>query len=117
MKIINEIVLNPSAYDNAVFEMISGTGNFAFLQNTTHGGQPIFQCHPSTKACTFHGDCEIPNMYNKTYVNILIANIHNDIYNKKTKIDTLIPNIDLCNYCNKTEIDIISIYRFKQLLY
>ena len=30
MKINNEIVLNPRAYDNAVFEMISGTGKFCF---------------------------------------------------------------------------------------
>ena len=39
----NEIVLNPRAYEGAVFEMISGTGNVAFLQNTIHGGQPIVQ--------------------------------------------------------------------------
>ena len=30
IKIINEIVLNPRAYDNAVFEMIYGTGIFCF---------------------------------------------------------------------------------------
>ena len=40
-KINNEIMLNPRAFDNAVFEMISGTGNLAFRQNTIHGGQPI----------------------------------------------------------------------------
>ena len=80
IKINNEIVLNPRAYDNAVFEMISGTDNFAFRQNTIHGGQPIAQFYSSTKVCTFHGDCQIPNMYNKTYVDILIADIYNDIY-------------------------------------
>ena len=42
-KINNETVLNPRAYDNAVFEMFSGTGNFAFRQNTIHGGQPTVQ--------------------------------------------------------------------------
>ena len=36
----NEIVLNPRAYDNAAFEMISGTDNFV-RQNTIHGGQPM----------------------------------------------------------------------------
>ena len=80
--IYNEIVFNPRAYEGAVFEMISGTGNFAFRQNTIHGGQPIVYFYSSTKACTFHGDCEIPNMYNKTSVYILIADICNDIYIK-----------------------------------
>ena len=91
-------------YDGAVFEMISGTGNFAFRQNTIHGGQPIAQVYSSTKVCTFHGGCQILNMYNKTYVDILIANIYNDTYTK-TEIDTLISNIDFSNYYIKTEID------------
>ena len=62
--------------------MISGTDNFAFRQNTIHGGQPIAQLYSSTKACTFHGDCQIPNMYDKTSVGILTAGIYNDIYIK-----------------------------------
>ena len=66
IKISNETGLNPRAYDNDVFEMICGTGNFAFLQNPIHGGQPIAQFYSSTKACTFHGDCEIPKMYKQT---------------------------------------------------
>ena len=82
-------MLNPRAYDNAVFELISGTDNFAFRQNTIHGGQPRVQLYSSTKACTFHGDCEIPNMYNKTYVDTLFTDIYNDIY-IKTEIDTLL---------------------------
>ena len=72
-------MLNPRAYDNAVFDMISGTGNFAFRQNAIHGGQPIAHFYSSTKACTLHGDCEIPNMYNNTYVDLLIADIYNYI--------------------------------------
>ena len=80
ININNEIVLNPRAYDNAAFEMISGSGGFAFRQNTIHGGQPIVQFSSPTKACTFHGDCGIPNMYNKTFVDILIANAFSDIY-------------------------------------
>ena len=75
LNINDEVVLNPRAYDGAVFEMISGTGNFAFRQNTIHGGQPIAQIYASTKVCTCHGDCQIPNMYNKTFVDILIADI------------------------------------------
>ena len=83
LKINNEIVLNPRAYEGAVFEMISGTDNVAFRQNTTHGGQPIAQPYASTKACTFHGDCEIQNMYNKTSEDILTADIYNDILKQK----------------------------------
>ena len=72
-------MLNPRACDNAVFEMVSGTDKFAFRQNTIHGGQPEVQFYSSTKACTFHGNCEMSNMYNNTYVDILIADIYNEI--------------------------------------
>ena len=34
-------MLNPRAYDGAVIEIISGTGNVALLQTTIRGGQPI----------------------------------------------------------------------------
>ena len=63
-----------------MFEIIYGTGNFVFRQNTIHGGQPIAQFYSSTKVCTFHGDCQIQNMYTKAYVDILIAEICNDTY-------------------------------------
>ena len=33
-----------------------------------------------------HGDCQIPNMYNKTYVDLLIADICNDTYAKTDNI-------------------------------
>ena len=61
MQINNETVLHPRAYDGAVFEIISGTDNFAFRQNSIHGGTPITQFYSSTKECTFHGDCSIPS--------------------------------------------------------
>ena len=104
ININDEIVVNPRAYDGAVFDMLSGTDNFAFRQNTIHGGQPIAQFYSSTKICTFHGDCQIPNMYNKTHVGVLIADIYDDTY-VKTEIDTLISNTDLSNYYVKAEID------------
>ena len=64
-------------------------------------------------------------MYNKTSVDILIADIYNDIYNEteidalfsnvdlssyyiNTQIDTLFSNIDLSNYYTKSEVDDIS---------
>ena len=87
-----------------MFETVSGTDSFAFRQNTIHGGQPIAQFYSPTKVCTCHGDCQIPNMYNKTSVDILIANTYNDTY-IKTEIDSLIPNINLSNYYTKSEVD------------
>ena len=53
---------------------------FALRQNTIHGGQPITQFYPSTKVCTCHGGCQSPNMYNKTSVDIVIADVYSDIY-------------------------------------
>ena len=73
--------------------MISGTCNFAFRQNTIHGGQPIVQFDSSTKACTFHGNCELPNMYNNTAVDITTAGTYNDIC-IETEIVTLFSNMD-----------------------
>ena len=107
MKINSETVLNPRAYEGAVFEMIPGTDNFPFRQNTIHGGHPTVQFYSPAKACTCHGDCEIPNMYNKASVNILIADICNEIY-LKTTADTLTPNIDLISYYIKAETDTLT---------
>ena len=106
-----------------MFDVLSGTGNLAFRQNTILGGQPVAQFYSSTKLCTFHGGCQIPNMYGKTFVDILIADIFNDTYIKtenvtliskyrfkqlffvKTKIDTLFLNSDLGNHYTKSEVD------------
>ena len=84
---------------------------FAFLQNSIHGGAPIAQFCSSTKLCTFHGDCHIPNMYNKTSVDILIADIYNDTYTK-TEIDSTLSaytnSIDLHNgFYSKAKMSII----------
>ena len=59
---------------------------FTFLQNTIHGSAPIAQFYSSTKLCTFHGDCEIPNMYNKTSVDLLIADTYSETYAKTDNI-------------------------------
>ena len=66
-----------------------GTDNFNFLQNAIHGGAPIAQFYSFTKLCTFHDDCQIPNMYTKTSVDILIVNIYNDTYTKTETDPTL----------------------------
>ena len=43
-----------------------------------------------------HGDCQIPNMYNKTSVDLLVADIYNDTY-LKTEMGTLFEDIDFSN--------------------
>ena len=43
-------------------------------------------------------------MYNKTSVDLLVADIYNDTY-LKTEIDTSLEDIDLSNYYTTTEID------------
>ena len=88
----DEIILKPRAYGNAVFELTSGTDKFTSRQNSIHGGQAIAQFYSPTKVCTFHCDCQIPNIYNKTSVDILIADIYNVPY-IKAEIDTLTSNI------------------------
>ena len=60
IEINNEIVVNPRAYEGAVFEIISGTGNFVFRQNPIHGGTLIAQFNSSTKEYSFYGNCSIP---------------------------------------------------------
>ena len=70
--------MHPRNYDGAVCQMNSGTNNFTSLQNVIHGSAPIAKFYLSTKLCTSHGDCEIPNMYNKPSVDLLTADIHND---------------------------------------
>ena len=80
--------------------MSSGTDNFTFLQNAFHGGAPVAQFYASTKVCTFHGACQVPKMYNKTSVDILIADIYIGTYTK-TEIDSTLSaytnSIDLHN--------------------
>ena len=110
LQVNDEVVLSPRNY-GAVFEISSGTDNFTFLQNTIHGGVPIAQFYSSTKVCTFHGGCQIPNMYNKTFVDILIADIYNDTYTK-TEIDSTLSaytnSIDLHNgFYSKAKMSII----------
>ena len=136
VKINDGVVLNPRAYDGAVFEMIYGTDNFAFRQNRIHGGQPITQFYSPTEVCTFHGECQIPNMCNKTYVDILTADIYNDTYIKtemaslisniylnnyyiKAEIDSLFPNTGLSNYYTKSEVDDIDneLFTLKSIFY
>ena len=70
IRLNDEVILHPRAYDNAVFEMISGNDNLAFRQNIIHGGQPIAQLYSPTKECTFYGDCSIPFLFITSHLSI-----------------------------------------------
>ena len=111
LEVNDEVVLNPRNYDGAVFEISSGTDNFTFLQNTIHGGVPIAQFYPSTKVCTFHGDCQIPNMYDKASVDILIADVYNDTYTK-IEIDST-----FSGYASSIDLHNVFIAKLKRTLY
>ena len=54
-------------------------------------------------------------MYNKTFVDILIAGIYNDTY-MKTEIGSLFSNVDLCSYYTKSEVDDIDNELFTLIL-
>ena len=49
IKINDEVVLHPRAYDGAVFDMLPGTDKFVLRQSSLHGGTPIAQLCSSTK--------------------------------------------------------------------
>jgi len=101
LKINGETVLHPRNYTGAVFEMVSGTDNFSFRQNSIHGGAPIAIFNSSTKICQFFGNVEIPNYYDATSIDAMITGVYNDVYTK-TQSDAL-----FANYYNKTEIDAV----------
>ena len=105
LKINDEIVMHPRAYGN-VFDMISGTDMFSFRQNSIHGSTIIAQFFSETKQCIFHGECEIPNIYNKTSTDNLITQIYDDVY-LKLEIDDLFTNINISNYYDKAYIDLL----------
>ena len=98
-------MINPRAY-GIQFEMYAGTSGFAFLQNQRDGGQPVVIMSPLDKSTEFFGDCDIPNHYNKTEINSMMAGSTNlSNYYNKAEINTIVSNIDFRNYDTKTEID------------
>ena len=96
--------MHPRAYGGEVFDMISGIDMFSFRQNPIHGSTIIAQFFSETKQCIFHGDCETPNIYNKTSTDNLITQIYGDFY-LKLEIDDLFTNINISNYYDKSYID------------
>ena len=89
--------MHPRNCDGTVFEMISGTLNFAFRQNSAHGGQPIAIFNSLDRSCQFFGNCSIPNFYNSSAIDGILSTIYNDVY-LKTYVDGLITTITIGNY-------------------
>ena len=71
-KVNGEIVINPRAY-GIQFELYAATSGFAFLQSQQDGSQPIAIFNPLYKSVVFFGDLDIPNFYNKTGINSMLA--------------------------------------------
>ena len=87
--------------------MCAGTSGFAFLQNQQDGAQPIALFNSLDKSCKFFGDLDIPNSYNKSEINSMLAGGSTDLSNYYTKPQTgaLISNINLSGYYTKAEVD------------
>ena len=64
----------------------------------------VAQLFSETKQCIFHGECEIPNIYNKTSTDNLITQTYDDFY-LKLEMDDLLTNMNISNYYDKTYID------------
>ena len=75
------------------------------MQHSSVGSQPIVIFNSLDKSVEFFGDLDIPNHYNKTELDSLLANINLSDYYNKTEMDLIVSNIDLSNYYTKTEID------------
>ena len=106
-KVHGEIVINPRAY-GIQFELYAATSGFAFLRNQEDGSQPIAIFNSLDKSVEFFGDLDIPNLYNKTEINSMLAGGSTDLssYYNKTKVDAIVANINCSNnHHTETEVD------------
>ena len=85
------------------------------LDNSIHGSTVIAQFYSETKQCIFHGDCEIPNIYNKTSTGNIITQTHDDFY-LKLEIGDLFANNNISNYYGKSYIHYLDNEIFTQFL-
>ena len=67
----NEPFLNPRV--NGYYEMYSAPNGISLLQHSSVGSQPIVMFSSLDKSVDFFGDLDIPNHYNKTEVDSLLA--------------------------------------------
>ena len=96
--------MNPRS-GGVYFEIYAGTSGVILLQNIVDGTQPLAIMSSIDKSIEFVGDIDIPNYYNKTELDTLIANINLSNYYNKTEVDAIVANINLSNYYTKTEVD------------
>ena len=90
------------------FGFYAATSGFAFLQNQQDGSQPIAIFNSLDKSVEFFGDLDIPNFYNKTEINSMLAGGSTDLsnYYNKTEVDAIVANINFSNnHYAKTEVD------------
>ena len=106
MTINDETFLNPRV--NNYFEIYPAPNCISFLQHNSDGSQPIAVFNSLDKSVEFFGDIDIPNRYNKTELDSLLANINLSDYYNQTEMDLIVSNIDLSNYYTKSEIDDIN---------
>ena len=66
--------------------MRSGTEDFSLFYKTYSMVEHQSHNFIHLQKYAFHCDCQIPNMYNKTSVDILIADMYNDTYTKQKSI-------------------------------
>ena len=85
--------------------MYAGTSGFAFLQTQQDGGQPIAIMSSLDRSIQFFGDVGIPNHYNKTEIDAIVANSNPSNYYNKIEIDAIVSNISSSNdHYTKTEV-------------
>ena len=80
-----------------------------FLQNINDGAQPVAIVNSLDRSCDLFGDVDIPDVYDKTEINAILANsTFSDLgnYYNKTEIDAIVSNINVRNnHYTKAEID------------
>ena len=108
LKVNGEIVINPRAY-GIQFDMYAATSGFVFLQNQQDGAQPIAIFNSLDKSVEPFGDLDIPNFYNKTEINSMLAgggSTDFSNYYYKTEVDAIVANINFNNnHYTKSEVD------------
>ena len=89
--------------------MYAATSGFVFLQNQQDGAQPIAIFNSLDKSVEFFGDLDIPNFYNNTEINSMLAGGGStDFSNKynKTEVGATVANINFSNnHYTKSELD------------
>ena len=81
--------MNPRS-GGVYFEIYAGPSGVILLQNQRDGGQPLAIFNSLDQSCEFFGDVDIPNHYNKTEIDAIVANSNfSNNYYTKTEVDDI----------------------------